>query len=278
MASVEKLDWAVIPCAGLGTRLLPVTRSIPKAMLPIGSYPIIHFAVKEAVSIGIENILIIIGDGMDSVRNYFTHNPVLNKKLEEDGENDLLELQNQISNFADIRFLLQEKPLGVGHAIKLTKRIIGDNPFSVILPDDLIFSKPNSLEQLYSIYKKYKGHVLGLYNLKNSEIHKKGIVGFTEESDRYKINELVEKPKLAEAPSKTGILGRYIFESSIFDEIMEISDDEVNLTDALMSSLSKTTISGKILDGYHFDTGNPNGLVKASSFFLKNSKLILEKY
>jgi len=278
MASVNKLNWAVIPCAGLGTRLLPVTRSVPKAMLPIGSYPIIHFAVKEAASIGIENILIIIGDGMDSVRNYFTHNPNLNKNLEDSGENDLLELQNQISNFADIKFLLQEKPLGVGHAIKLTKRIIGDNAFAVILPDDLIFSKPNSISQLNTIYKKYKGHVIGLNNVKNSEIPTKGIVDFTEEADRYNINKLIEKPKLSEAPSKTAILGRYILESSIFDEIMDVSDDEVNLTDALMTSLSKTNVSGKILDGYHFDTGNPKGLVQASSFFLKNSKLILEKY
>ena len=278
MASINKLNWAVIPCAGFGTRLLPVTRSVPKAMLPIGNYPIIHFAVKEAVSIGIENILIIIGDGMDPIRNYFTHHQILNKKLEAEGKTELLDMQNEITNFADIRFLLQEKPLGVGQAVKLTKRIIGDNPFAVILPDDLIFAKPNALDQLYTVYKKHKGHVIGLNNLKNNEIQEKGIVGFTEESDRYKINQLAEKPLLSEAPSKTGILGRYIFESSIFDQIMEVSDSEVNLTDALMASLPKTNVSGKILEGYHFDTGNLNGLVKASSFFLKNSKLILEKY
>jgi UTP--glucose-1-phosphate uridylyltransferase len=278
MASVNKLNWAVIPSAGLGTRLLPVTRSVPKAMLPIGNYPLIHFAVKEAVSIGIENILIIIGDGMDPIRNYFTENQILNKKLESEGNTKLLDLQNEITNFADIRFLLQEKPLGVGQAIKLTKRIIGDNPFSVILPDDLIFAKPNALDQLYTIYKKYKGHVVGLNNLKNNEIQDKGIVSFTEEIDRYKINQLIEKPNLSEAPSKTGILGRYIFESSIFDQIVEVSDNEVNVTDALMAALAKTNVSGKIIEGYHFDTGTPKGLVKASSFFLKNSKLILEKY
>ena len=127
MTTNSKLNWAVIPCAGLGTRLLPVTKSIPKAMLPIGNYPLIHFAVKEATNLGIENILIIIGDGMDTIRSYFTENSGLNTALEIKGEKELLSEQNQIVNLADIKFLLQEKPIGVGHAIKLTKRIIGDN-------------------------------------------------------------------------------------------------------------------------------------------------------
>ena len=140
MTTKSKLNWAVIPCAGLGTRLLPVTRSIPKAMLPVGNYPLIHFAVTEATNLGIENILIIIGDGMDAIRSYFTENSNLNNALKLKGENNLLEDQNKITSLADIRFLLQEKPLGVGHAIKLTKRIIGDNPFAVILPDAVSYT------------------------------------------------------------------------------------------------------------------------------------------
>ncbi len=276
--TTANLNWAVIPCAGLGTRLLPVTRSVPKAMLSIGNYPIIHFAVKEAVSIGIENILIIVGDGMDSIRTYFSEIQNLNKELISNNENELLKQQNDIANMADIRFLLQEKPLGVGHAVKLTKRIIGDNSFAVIFPDDLIFSKPNSLEQLKLIFDKYGGHVIGLNKLKNNEIEKKGVVDFQAEKDRYKINNLVEKPKLSEAPSNVGILGRYILHHTIFDQIQDSSENEINLTDAMMESISDFNISGKILDGYHFDTGNPQGLVKAGNFFMKNSKLILERY
>lgn len=278
MTTNSKLNWAVIPCAGLGTRLLPVTKSIPKAMLPIGNYPLIHFAVKEATNLGIENILIIIGDGMDTIRSYFTENSGLNTALEIKGEKELLSEQNQIVNLADIKFLLQEKPIGVGHAIKLTKRIIGDNPFAVILPDDLIFAKPNALGQLKNIYDKYGGNVIGLNKLKNNEIDKKGIVSFTEDKDRYKIDMLVEKPKIGDAPSNIGILGRYIFEYSIFDSIPDESDSEINVTDAMMSCIDKIPVSGKILDGYHFDTGNPKGMVRASNFFIKNSKLILEDY
>ena len=278
MTTNSKLNWAVIPCAGLGTRLLPVTKSIPKAMLPIGNYPLIHFAVKEATNLGIENILIIIGDGMDTIRSYFTENSGLNTALEIKGEKELLSEQNQIVNLADIKFLLQEKPIGVGHAIKLTKRIIGDNPFAVILPDDLIFAKPNALGQLKNIYDKYGGNVIGLNKLKNNEIDKKGIVSFTEDKDRYKIDMLVEKPKIGDAPSNIGILGRYIFEYSIFDAIPDESDSEINVTDAMMSCIDKIPVSGKILDGYHFDTGNPKGMVRASNFFIKNSKLILEDY
>ena len=125
--SNKNLNWAVIPCAGLGTRLMPVTRSVPKAMLPVGNYPIIHFAVKEAISIGIENILIIIGDGMDALRSYFSEIENMPKSLDEENIN----IEEMIKS-SDIRFLLQEKPLGVGHAIKLTKRIIGDNSLSLI--------------------------------------------------------------------------------------------------------------------------------------------------
>ena len=278
MTTNSKLNWAVIPCAGLGTRLLPVTRSIPKAMLPVGNYPLIHFAVTEATNLGIENILIIIGDGMDAIRSYFTENSNLNNALKLQGENNLLEDQNKITSLADIRFLLQEKPLGVGHAIKLTKRIIGDNPFAVILPDDLIFAKPNALGQLKIIYDKHGGNVIGLNKVKNNEIEKKGIVGYTEDKDRFKINQLIEKPKISDAPSNIGILGRYIFEYSMFDEILDESDKEINVTDAMMSSINTTPVSGKLLEGYHFDTGNTRGMVRASNFFMKNSKLILDDY
>ena len=273
--TTSNLNWAVIPCAGLGTRLLPVTKSIPKAMLPVGNFPLVHFAVKEAISIGIENILIIIGDGMDSIRNYFTENN--NDKSNNNGITENINIE-EIINSSDIRFLLQEKPQGVGDAIKLTRRIIGDNSFAVILPDDLIFSKPNALAQLKTVYEKYGGSVIGLNKLRKDEIEYKGIVGFDEESDRYKINSLQEKPKLEEAKSNIGILGRYILDYSIFDQIIDNDMGETNLTDALGSNLEISEISGKILEGYHFDTGNPEGLVKASNFFLKNSKLILEKY
>lgn len=273
--TTNSLNWAVIPCAGLGTRLMPVTRSVPKAMLPIGNYPLIHFAVKEAISIGIENILIIIGDGMDSVRSYFSE--INQSQQMKNGTKENIDIDEMIQS-SDIRFLLQEKPLGVGHAIKLTKRIIGDNSFAVILPDDLIFSKPNSLDQLKKIYQQFGGHVIGLNKLKKNEIENKGIVDFDEEKSRFKITALKEKPKISDAPSNIGIVGRYIFDNSIFDQIIDSEEGETNLTDALSDSLSTGSVSGKILEGYHFDTGNPIGLVKASNFFMKNSKLILEKY
>jgi UTP--glucose-1-phosphate uridylyltransferase len=279
MISNSKINWAVIPCAGLGTRLLPVTKTVPKAMIPVANYPIIHFAVKEAMSVGIENILIIIGEGMDSIRDYFSENTKLPKFIQNNGTIENNYKEEIFSDSANIRFLLQDKPLGVGHAIKLAKRIINESSFAVILPDDVIFTKGNPISQLMKIYDKFGGHVIGLNILKKNEIEQKGIVEFIKEKNRYKITNLVEKPKLSDAPSKIGILGRYILNPNIFDYISDNveNDQEINLTEALLKSRKESEISGEILDGYHFDTGNIEGLLKASSFFLKNHKILEKK-
>ena len=278
MISNSKINWAVIPCAGLGTRLLPVTKTVPKAMIPVANYPIIHFAVKEAMSVGIENILIIIGEGMDSIRDYFSENTKLPKFISNNGKNENKYIDETFSDSANIRFLLQDKPLGVGHAIKLAKRIINESSFAVILPDDVIFTKGNPISQLMKIYNQFGGHVIGLNKIKKSEVEHKGVVEFIKEENRYKITNLIEKPKLSDAPSKIGILGRYILNPNIFDHISDNveNDQEINLTEALLRAGEVSEISGEILEGFHFDTGNIEGLIKASSFFLKNHK-ILEK-
>ncbi|MBI63322.1 MAG: UTP--glucose-1-phosphate uridylyltransferase [Chloroflexi bacterium] len=278
MISNSKINWAVIPCAGLGTRLLPVTKTVPKAMIPVANYPIIHFAVKEAMSVGIENILIIIGEGMDSIRDYFSENTKLPKFISNNGKNENKYIDETFSDSANIRFLLQDKPLGVGHAIKLAKRIINESSFAVILPDDVIFTKGNPISQLMKIYNQFGGHVIGLNKIKKSEVEHKGVVEFIKEENRYKITNLIEKPKLSDAPSKIGILGRYILNPNIFDYISDNveNDQEINLTEALLRAGEVSEISGEILEGFHFDTGNIEGLIKASSFFLKNHK-ILEK-
>tara|TARA_B100000953_G_scaffold251047_1_gene213751 strand:- start:268 stop:1110 length:843 start_codon:yes stop_codon:yes gene_type:complete len=278
MISNSKINWAVIPCAGLGTRLLPVTKTVPKAMIPVANYPIIHFAVKEAMSVGIENILIIIGEGMDSIRDYFSENTKLPKFISNNGKNENKYIDETFSDSANIRFLLQDKPLGVGHAIKLAKRIINESSFAVILPDDVIFTKGNPISQLMKIYNQFGGHVIGLNKIKKSEVEHKGVVEFIKEENRYKITNLIEKPKLSDAPSKIGILGRYILNPNIFDYISDNveNDQEINLTEALLRAGEESEISGEILEGFHFDTGNIEGLIKASSFFLKNHK-ILEK-
>ncbi|MAM44777.1 MAG: UTP--glucose-1-phosphate uridylyltransferase [Chloroflexi bacterium] len=279
MISNSKINWAVIPCAGLGTRLLPVTKTVPKAMIPVANYPIIHFAVKEAMSVGIENILIIIGEGMDSIRDYFSENTKLPKFIANNGKIENAYKDETFSDSANIRFLLQDKPLGVGHAIKLAKRIINESSFAVILPDDVIFTKGNPISQLKKIYDKFGGHVIGLNILKKNEVEQKGIVEFIKEKSRYKITNLVEKPKLSDAPSKIGILGRYILNPTIFDYISDNveNDHEINLTEALLKAGKESEISGEILEGYHFDTGNIEGLLKASSFFLKNKKILEKK-
>ena len=279
MISNSKINWAVIPCAGLGTRLLPVTKTVPKAMIPVANYPIIHFAVKEAMSVGIENILIIIGEGMDSIRDYFSQNSKLPKFISNNANIDNKYKNDTFSESANIRFLLQDNPLGVGHAIKLAKRIINESSFAVILPDDVIFTKGNPISQLIKIYNKFGGHVIGLNNLKKNEVEQKGIVEVIKEKTRYKITNLIEKPKLSDAPSRIGILGRYILHPNIFDHISDnVEDDkEINLTEALLKASKEAEISGEILEGYHFDTGNIEGLIKASSFFLKNHKILEEK-
>ncbi len=279
MISNSKINWAVIPCAGLGTRLLPVTKTVPKAMIPVANYPIIHFAVKEAMSVGIENILIIIGEGMDSVRDYFSENAKLPKFISNNVKIDNKYKDDTFSDRVNIRFLLQDKPLGVGHAIKLAKRIINESIFAVILPDDVIFTKGNPISQLMKIYNKFGGHVIGLNKLKKNEIEQKGIVEVIKEKTRYKITNLIEKPKLSDAPSRIGILGRYILGPNIFDHINDNveNDQEINLTEALLKAGKNVEISGEILEGYHFDTGNIEGLIKASSFFLKNHKILEKK-
>tara|TARA_B100000959_G_scaffold285815_1_gene361874 strand:+ start:2820 stop:3569 length:750 start_codon:yes stop_codon:yes gene_type:complete len=247
-------------------------------MIPVANYPIIHFAVKEAMSVGIENILIIIGEGMDSIRDYFSENTKLPKFISNNGKNENKYIDETFSDSANIRFLLQDKPLGVGHAIKLAKRIINESSFAVILPDDVIFTKGNPISQLMKIYNQFGGHVIGLNKIKKSEVEHKGVVEFIKEENRYKITNLIEKPKLSDAPSKIGILGRYILNPNIFDYISDNveNDQEINLTEALLRAGEESEISGEILEGFHFDTGNIEGLIKASSFFLKNHK-ILEK-
>lgn len=273
-----KVRKAIIPAAGLGTRFLPATKSQPKEMLPIVDKPTIQYIVEEAVASGIEQILIITGRNKKSIEDHFDKSVELEKELEEKNKEELLELVRSISSLAEVYYIRQKEPKGLGHAIYCAKTFVGNEPFAVMLGDDIVDSKVPCLKQLLECYKEYKTSILGVQPVPQKDVSKYGIVTPLKiEDDVFKVKGLVEKPKVDESPSNIAILGRYIITPRIFD-ILENTppgvNGEIQLTDALKLLMKNEAIYAYAFSGRRYDVGDKLGYLQATvDFALKRPEL-----
>lgn len=269
---------AVIPAAGLGTRFLPATKAQPKEMLPIVDKPTIQYIIEEAVESGIEDIIIVTGRSKRAIEDHFDKSVELEMLLERTGKHEMLEVVENISNLVDIHYVRQKEPLGLGHAVLCAKKFIGNEPFAVLLGDDIVDSEVPALKQMIDQYTKVQSSILGCNEVPRSEVYKYGIVNYSESTgDLFKVQSLVEKPAVEEAPSTQAIVGRYILTPAIFDMLEDVQPDkkgEIQLTDAIDSLLDKESIYSYIIQGNRYDVGDKFGFLQASiDFALKRPDL-----
>lgn len=269
---------AIIPAAGLGTRFLPATKSQPKEMLPIVDKPTLQYIIEEAIESGIEEILIITGRNKKSIEDHFDKSVELELELEQKGKRDMLEMVRDISNMVNIHYIRQKEPKGLGHAIYCAKSFIGDEPFAVLLGDDIVDAETPCLKQLINAYDEYKTTILGVQEVEKENTDKYGILDIKHIEDRvYKVKDMVEKPNIEEAPSNIAILGRYIINPSIF-EILENQEPgkggEIQLTDALKTLSTQEAIYAYNFEGRRYDVGDKFGFLEATiDFALKRDNL-----
>ncbi len=273
-----KVKKAIIPAAGLGTRFLPATKAQPKEMLPIVDKPTIQYIIEEAVASGIEEILIITGRNKKCIEDHFDKSVELELELEKSGKEELLELVRDISDMVDIHYIRQKEPKGLGNAIYCAKTFVGNEPFAVMLGDDLVDSEVPCLKQLIDCYSEYQTNILGVQKVKKEDVSKYGIVdGIFIEDRVYKVKDLVEKPVVEEAPSDIAILGRYIITPQIFDILKNTTPGkggEIQLTDALKKLREEEAIYAYNFEGQRYDVGDKLGFLQANiEFALKKPEL-----
>ncbi len=264
----KKIRKAIIPAAGLGTRFLPATKAQPKEMLPIVDKPTIQYIIEEAVASGIEEILIITGRNKKSIEDHFDKSVELEMELEKAGKQEMLELVRGISDMVDIHYIRQKEPRGLGHAIHCAKSFVGNEPFAVMLGDDVVDSEVPCLKQLIDCFNEYKTTILGVQTVDPKNVDKYGIVDGLHIEDRvYKVKRLVEKPSVDEAPSNVAILGRYIITPQIF-EILENTapgkGNEIQLTDALETLIKNEAMYAYDFEGRRYDVGDKLGFLQAT--------------
>lgn len=265
----KKIRKAVIPAAGLGTRFLPVTKAQPKEMLPIVDKPTIQYIIEEAVASGIEEILIITGRNKKCIEDHFDKSVELELELEKSGKQEMLKLVREISDMVDIHYIRQKEPRGLGHAISCAKTFVGNEPFAVLLGDDLIYNEEKPcLKQLMDCYNEYNTSILGVQTVDAKDVDKYGIIkGIHIEGRVHKVRGLVEKPAVEEAPSNIAILGRYIITPQIFKILEETKPGrggEIQLTDALSKLIDEEAIYAYEFEGIRYDVGDKLGFLKAT--------------
>jgi UTP--glucose-1-phosphate uridylyltransferase len=273
-----RVKKAIIPAAGLGTRFLPATKAQPKEMLPIVDKPTIQYIIEEAVASGIEEILIITGRNKRAIEDHFDKSVELENELEAHNKQELLTMVRDISNMVNIHYIRQKEPKGLGHAIGCAKTFVGNEPFAVMLGDDVVDSKVPCLKQLINCYDEYKTSILGVQEVAKEDVSKYGIVKGTFIEERvYKVKDLVEKPKMEEAPSNIAILGRYIITPRIFDIIENTKPGkggEIQLTDALKVLMSNEAMYAYNFEGRRYDVGDKLGFLEATvEYALKREEL-----
>lgn len=263
-----KVRKAVIIAAGRGTRFLPMTRSLPKEMLPLVDKPLIQYAVEEALGSGIEQIIIVTAQGKSAIEDYFERSPELEHFLEQKGDTERLSQMREIAGMADVRYVRQKEQLGLGHAINTARELVGDEPCAVILPDDIIDSDVPSLKRMIEIYEKYEAGVVAVERVGDEDTRKYGIIEPKQVSERiYQVLSLVEKPEPAQAPSRLGIVGRYVLTPQIFDVLAVTppgKGNEIQVTDALQLLLKQQKLYAFELEGVRHDIGTPLGWLKAN--------------
>ena len=273
-----RVKKAIIPAAGLGTRFLPATKAQPKEMLPIVDKPTIQYIIEEAVASGIEEILIITGRNKRAIEDHFDKSIELEQQLQQNGKEDVLKMVEDISNMANIYYIRQKEPKGLGHAISCAKTFVGNEPFAVMLGDDVVDSEVPCLKQLIDCYSEYKTSILGVQEVPSSEVYKYGIVKGASIEDRvYKVKDVIEKPSPSEAPSNIAILGRYIITPRIFDILENTKPGkggEIQLTDALKTLISEEAMYAYNFKGRRYDVGDKQGFLEATvEYALKRDDL-----
>jgi UTP--glucose-1-phosphate uridylyltransferase len=262
---------AVFPVAGLGTRFLPATKAQPKEMLPLVDKPIIQYGVEEALAAGVDNIILVTGRGKNAIEDHFDVSVELETFLETRGKKELLAEIKKISNLINFSYVRQGEPLGLGHAVLVTRPLVGDEPFAVILGDDVIDADPPALRQMIDVFDDVQSPVLAVERVPKEDVSKYGIIDAEEvRPGVYRIRDLVEKPSRNEAPSDLAIIGRYILTPDIFPALAATVSDrtgEIQLTNGLRRLLQSRPIYGCHVDGVRHDTGNKLGFLKAVVYF-----------
>jgi UTP--glucose-1-phosphate uridylyltransferase len=265
---------AVFPAAGLGTRFLPATKAQPKEMLPLVDKPIIQYGVEEALASGVSNVILVTGRGKNAIEDHFDVSVELETFLEARGKTQQLDEVRKISNLINFAYVRQGEPLGLGHAVLVTEELVGDEPFAVILGDDVIDADPPALRQMIDVFEQVGGPVLAVERVPREEISSYGVIAVDETAKLprgvYKVRDLVEKPLKEEAPSDLAIIGRYILTPDIFRSLRATGKDrtgEIQLTNGLRDLLRNRPIYACEIRGTRHDTGNKLGFLKAVVYF-----------
>jgi len=265
---------AVFPAAGLGTRFLPATKAQPKEMLPLVDKPIIQYGVEEALASGIDNVMLVTGRGKNAIEDHFDVSVELETFLEARGKHEMLAEVRKISNLINFSYVRQGEPLGLGHAVLVTRNLVGDEPFAVILSDDVIDADPPALKQMIDVSSRVDGPVLCVERVPRDQISSYGVIAYDVNASMpkgtYRVTDLVEKPPRDEAPSDLAIIGRYILTPDIFPALEETARDrsgEIQLTNGLKRLLAKRPIYACEVTGVRHDTGNKLGFLKAVTYF-----------
>ncbi len=276
---------AVFPAAGLGTRFLPATKAMPKEMLPLVDKPIIQYGVEEALAAGCDQIIIITGRGKSAIEDHFDHSYELEKMLEEKNKTDLLAIVRQISDMIHVAYVRQKEALGLGHAVLMARELVGNEPFAVLLADDVIDSQVPCLKQMIAAFDATQSSIIATYEVNGPAISQYGVVDgklvkgkFSKFAGRLRsVKNLVEKPKMEDAPSKQAIIGRYILTPEIFSALEHTSlgaGGELQLTDGIRMLLKKEKVFSFNFEGIRYDTGDKLGFLKATvEFALKRKDL-----
>ena len=273
---------AVFPAAGLGTRFLPATKAQPKEMLPLVDKPIIQYGVEEALASGCDQIIIITGRGKQAIEDHFDVSYELEKMLQERGKTDLLQIVRQISDMIHVFYVRQKEALGLGHAVLMARELVGNEPFAVLLADDVIDADPPVLKQMIDVFEQVQCSVIAAQIIEGKAISSYGVLDMKPVPDRfdgrlYEVRNMVEKPRLEEAPSNLAIMGRYILTPTVFETLSDIkagAGGELQLTDGMRMLLKKEKMYAYVYEGKRHDTGDKLGFLKATvEFALKRSDL-----
>ena len=265
-----KVETAVIPAAGLGTRFLPTTRSVPKVLLPVVDTPVIHLAVAEAAAAGIGRVVVVVSPGQEAVAGYFRDMPVLEEALRSRGREELLDLMVKTSGQAEVESVVQEEALGLGNAVLMSRPLVGDKPFAVILPDDVIWSGQPTIGAMTEVAGEMGGSVIAVREAPSERLSSLGVVDAVPAGESvYEVRGMVEKPRPEEAPSNLAIVGRYVLVPEVFDLLESTppgAGGEIQLTDAIAALLPSQRVYAYRFPGVHVDVGTPSGLLKASIY------------
>ena len=282
--SKSKLKQAVLPVAGLGSRFLPITKSIPKEMLPIIDKPLIQFAVEEAIEAGIEEIIFVTSHTKKAIEDYFSTNYELEDRLEDAGKQEVIEIVHpKYLDEMKFSFIKQSEPNGLGHAILQAKHIISDDFFGIILADDLILSESGCLKQLLEVHEKTQSSVLGVFSASKNQVSNYGVISSKNIEGVEKVDGIVEKPKPADAPSNLAVFGRYILSKEIFSNIEQTKpglNNEIQLTDAIQKLILNKDVFALEFEGKRYDCGSKEGYISAiidRASSIDKYKSILEK-